>query len=312
MKIDVCLCTFRRPQVVETLQSIARADRPEGSVLRVIVIDNDDTPSAETYVADLAKDANNSLDIDYRHVPGANISIARNGGLDAANGDWVAFLDDDEIVEPDWLTALYDRAAATGADAVFGHSHAIYGPEAPQWIVDGDFHSQFAAPRGDVVETGHTCNALLRWGDAPWREERFEIERGRSGGEDTEFFFRLRNQGARYAIADQSIVREEVPQSRLSLSWLMRRRFRIGQSYAARAQSGLARLKLFPLAAIKATYSFLRAILSWPWMAKRAFWLMRGTMHAGVCAGCLNVRQSALYGIAQRPQPTGASGVAEK
>lgn len=312
MKIDICLCTFRRPQVIETLKSVTRAAVPEGAELRVIVIDNDDPPSAKLYVTEFAESVSNSLRIDYRHVPGSNISIARNGGLDEADGDWICFLDDDEIVEPDWLTALVERAEATKADAVFGHSRAIYGPDAPEWIVNGDFHSQFAVPRGDVVETGHTCNALLRWGEAPWRQERFEIERGRSGGEDTEFFFRLRNQGARYTIADASIVREEVPQSRLSLSWLMRRRFRIGQSYAARAQSGLARLKLFPLAMVKAAYSYVRAIFAWPWMEKRAFWLMRGTMHSGVCAGCLKLRQSALYGDTNGSQPPQAVEIAEK
>ncbi|MEL6566055.1 MAG: glycosyltransferase family 2 protein [Pseudomonadota bacterium] len=305
MRIDVCLCTFRRPQVTETVRSVARADLPEGAQLRVIVVDNDDTPTAEEAMRLVA--AETGLDVLYRHVPGANISIARNGGLEAATGDWIAFLDDDEIVEPDWLVALVDRAQETGADAVFGHSRANYGPDAPEWIVAGDFHSQFAAPRGDVVETGHTCNALLRWGDAPWTGERFEVERGQSGGEDTEFFFRLRRMGARYAIADGSIVREDVPPARLTLPWLMRRRYRIGQSYAAVAQGGAARAKLFLTAAIKSVYCYARALPAWPVMARRAFWLMRGTMHLGVCAGCLRLRQSVLYGAAAVPDPKGAA-----
>ncbi len=294
MRIDICICTFRRPQVTDTLASVEAAERPEGAALRLVVIDNDDTPSAKARVRDAAQDMD--LPVHYVHAPGANISIARNAGLDAAAADWIAFLDDDEIVDPDWLTALVARQQATGADAVFGHSRAIYGSDAPAWIVAGDFHSQFAAPRGDVVETGHTCNALLRWGDAPWRDERFDIARGRSGGEDTEFFFRLRRMGARYAIADDSIVREEVPAIRASLGWLLKRRFRIGQSYAAVAQSGLDRARLFATAALKALYCYARALPAWPKPDRRAFWLMRGTMHAGVCAGCLRLRQAALYG----------------
>ncbi|MEL7127738.1 MAG: glycosyltransferase family 2 protein, partial [Pseudomonadota bacterium] len=111
-------------------------------------------------------------------------------------------------------------------------------------------------------------NALLRWGDAPWTGERFEVERGQSGGEDTEFFFRLRRMGARYAIADGSIVREDVPPARLTLPWLMRRRYRIGQSYAAVAQGGAARAKLFLTAAIKSVYCYARALPAWPvWRA---------------------------------------------
>ncbi|GAA6210042.1 glycosyltransferase family 2 protein [Cognatishimia sp. WU-CL00825] len=294
MKIDICICTFRRPFVVETLKSIEAADVPQGAELRIIVIDNDDTATAQERVESTA--ATMTRPVTYRHAPGANISIARNAGLDAADGDWIAFLDDDEVVEPTWLVALVDRQQETNADAVFGHSRANYGPDAPDWMIKGDFHSQFAAPRGDVVETGHTCNALLRWGDAPWRDERFALERGRSGGEDTEFFFRLRQMGASYAIADASIVSEDVPPARLSLGWLLRRRFRIGQSYAASAHGLPARAKLLVLASLKSAYSFLRAGLAFGAQDRRAFWLMRGTMHAGVCAGCLNVRQRALYG----------------
>lgn len=302
MNIDLCICTFRRAHIADTLQSVARAEIPDGAALTVIVIDNDDTPSAQVRVARVAQET--GLSIAYRHVPGANISIARNGGLEAATGDWIAFLDDDETVEPDWLAALIACARSTGADAVFGPARAIYGPDAPQWMIDGDFHSQTVAPCGDVVTTGHTCNALLRWGDAPWRHERFALKRGRSGGEDTEFFFRLKTFGARYAIAHDAIVHEDVPAARQDLNWLLKRRFRIGQSYSVVANDSGARVRLFTLAAIKSAYCHLLVVAAWPWMTRRAFWLLRGRMHAGVCAGCLRLTQRDLYGEVKVAMPT--------
>lgn len=293
MRIDVCICTFRRPQVVDTLRSVEAAARPEGAELRIVVVDNDDTPTAEGFVRETSQGM--TIPVDYLHVPGANISIARNAGLTGATGDWIAFLDDDEIVAADWLCALVARQVETGADGVFGRSLAIYGADTPDWIVAGDFHSQAPVLRGGTVETGHTCNGLLRWAGAPWMDERFALERGRSGGEDTEFFFRLGAMGARYAAAPDSIVREEVPADRATLDWLLKRRFRIGQSYAARAETSAEKGSLFVSAAAKSAWCHLRALpLRDP--AARAFWLMRGRMHAGVCAGCLNLEQRALYG----------------
>jgi succinoglycan biosynthesis protein ExoM len=294
MKIDVCICTYRRAHIRDTLLSVGAATIPDGAAVNTIVIDNDVTPSASERVAEAAKASH--LPISYHHVAGANISIARNAALDRASADWIAFLDDDEVVDPDWLTNLIARQVETGADGVFGPSYANYGKDAPAWIREGDFHSQFAAPRDGIVQTGHTCNGLLRWRGTPWQSQRFDITRGKSGGEDTEFFFRLWRMGAVYAIATDAIVREDVPPARLSLHWLLSRRFRMGQSYAASAQSPMRRAQLFSLAAGKSAYCYLRTVPNLRNPVKKAFWMMRATMHAGVCAGCLGVRQPELYG----------------
>lgn len=294
MRIDLCICTFRRPGVSETLSSVDRADIPGNVDLRIIVIDNDHAPTGQKRVEGTARTMR--IPVTYLHAPAANISIARNAGLDAADADWIAFLDDDETVPRNWLTTLLERQAQAGADAVFGHSHAVYPDNAPDWIVRRNYHSQIQAPRGGKVLTGHTCNALLRWGNAPWRQQRFVIERGRSGGEDTEFFFRLNRMGARFAIADESVVHETVPDSRLSFAWLRRRRFRIGQSYASSASGAGERLGLLFSALAKATYCSLMALLTLPDRDRRNFWALRGCMHFGVCAGCLALPQQRLYG----------------
>lgn len=298
MHIELCICTFRRPHITETLRSVDRDPVPEGVTLTITVIDNDETPSAQALVAEAAAGA--SVPVRYLHAPGANISIARNAGLEAATADWLAFLDDDEIAEPGWLEALVAKQRATRSDAVFGPSHALYGDDAPEWMVRGDFHSQVVEPRDGEVRTGHTCNALLRWAGTPWQGERFDLARGTSGGEDTEFFFRLYRLGAQFAVSNEAVVTEAVPPSRLSLKWLRQRRYRMGQSYAASALSPAARIRLFASAAIKTVYCHLRAAVAAHDRERRAFWLMRGALHAGVCAGCLRLPERTLYGHPER------------
>ena len=294
MKIDITLCTFRRPEVVETLRSIDGIDLPEGATARVVVIDNDHQPSAQEAVE--AQAASMRLPVTYLHAPAANIALARNAGLEAADADWVAFLDDDETVPRHWLTALTARQVETGADAVFGPSVALYDPDAPEWITAQDYHSNRPAPRNGVVETGYTCNAFLRWGEAPWTAERFDLARGKSGGEDTEFFFRLHRMGARFAIAEDAAVTETVPETRLTYEWLERRRFRMGQSYASSAPSPAARARLFAAASAKAAYCRARAIAAGRDEELRNFWRLRGSLHRGVCSGCLSRPSEDLYG----------------
>jgi succinoglycan biosynthesis protein ExoM len=292
--VDVLLCTFRRPEVARALASLGRLELPEGMALRIVVADNDETPTAEARVAEAA--AALPCPVSYLHAPARNISIARNAGLGAARADWVAFMDDDEAADPSWLAELLVEADRSGADGVFGPALSDYPPEAPDWMRRQDHHSNIPERRGGVVETGHTCNALLRWQGAPWQDQRFDLGRGRSGGEDTEFFFRLHRMGARFEIAEKAIVREPVAPDRLSFRWLRRRKFRMGQSYAASAPGGAARLKLGVSALGKATVCGLAALAFLPSADKRSFWALRGAMHVGVCSGCLALKQAELYG----------------
>jgi hypothetical protein len=58
--IDVCVCTYRRASLADTLRSIKTQQLPAGSNVRVIVADNDETPSAR----DVVRRAQTDLSLD--------------------------------------------------------------------------------------------------------------------------------------------------------------------------------------------------------------------------------------------------------
>ncbi len=73
----------------------------------------------------------------------SNISIARNACLDNSDGDFLAFIDDDETgIGRMAGRSLLETAEATGADAVLGPGarRSIPTPR-PRWMRRGDFHS---------------------------------------------------------------------------------------------------------------------------------------------------------------------------
>src|SRR5579863_3730380 len=94
LAIDVCICTYHRPSVLEVLAAVAAQDGRDAMALRIIVADNAALPDARATIC--ARGAALGLDLVYIHAPAKNISIARNACLAAAGGDWIAFLDDDE------------------------------------------------------------------------------------------------------------------------------------------------------------------------------------------------------------------------
>lgn len=293
--IDVCVCTFRRESLTDTLASIEKQELPADVSLRIIVADNDAEPSAAARVGAFREQS--EIPVRYIHAPARNISIARNACLDAATADWLAFIDDDEVAAPDWLALLLAQAEREDLTAVFGPAHARYDETAPEWITLKDFHTNQPERRGAIVETGHTCNALVRRTDPLVRGERFLREKGRSGGEDTEFFFRLYHKGARYGICQAARVFEKVEGKRLDYRWLLRRRFREGQSYGyhAAGDNNLKTVGIILLAGLKVIFSLL-ATLVFCWSeAERNYWSLRAVFHAGVVSSLFQVPEEQQY-----------------
>src|SRR5207248_1417367 len=137
-RVDVCICTYQRRAVADAVRSVALQRGLDAVAVRVVVADNAVEPWARELVSRTGLET--GLDIHYVHAPANNIAVARNACLDAAGGDWIAFLDDDEIASPGWLAALLADARSGEWDAVLGPVRAIYPAQAPQWVRGADLH----------------------------------------------------------------------------------------------------------------------------------------------------------------------------
>jgi succinoglycan biosynthesis protein ExoM len=296
-EVDIAVCTYRREGLRETLRSLGRLAVPAGVRVRVIIADNDITPSARNLVE--AMRASFPFEIAYVHCPASNISIARNACLDHAKGRFIAFIDDDEIASEVWLAELVGTANATNADAVLGPVRAVYPPAAPSWMRNGDFHSTRPVWVGREILAGYTCNVLIRRTAAALASRRFSQALGRSGGEDTEYFAQMVKAGGRIAYAEHALVYEPVPADRAGLAWLARRRFRFGQTHGRLLQesaSTLERCLQVGIAGSKAAYCFAVAAALAVMPVRRWRYGLRGILHVGTMSGLLGFREIEQYG----------------
>ncbi|MDX3927024.1 MAG: glycosyltransferase family 2 protein [Shinella sp.] len=303
-RIDIGVCTFRRPELEETLRSLAMIGVPDGASVRIIVADNDTVPSARERVEALRPIV--PFGIVYVHCPASNISIARNACLDHADGDFLAFVDDDETVTEFWLVRLLETARETGAEVVLGPVTADYAETAPGWMRTGDFHSTLPVWIGDEIRTGYTCNTLLRLASPALEGRRFNLALGKTGGEDTEFFTHLHQAGGRIVFSADALVHEPVPQKRASLSWLAKRRYRMGQTHGrlvGETRGAIARFAQIALAAAKAGFCALAgAVFLFSPVRRYRYWL-RGALHAGAIGGLLGLREIRQYGTLEATSP---------
>jgi glycosyltransferase involved in cell wall biosynthesis len=121
VRASICVLTYKRPEALKAcLNSIIAARLPNDCVL--IIIDNADSKDGEAVYE--AFDFKN-LNAHYVHEPEKGVVHARNRAMDEAfithKCDWLCFIDDDETVNKNWLSALLDCQSRTRADAVMGN-----------------------------------------------------------------------------------------------------------------------------------------------------------------------------------------------
>jgi succinoglycan biosynthesis protein ExoM len=166
--------------------------------------------------------------------------------------------------------------------------------------VKSDLHSTKPVWVDGEILTGYTCNVLFCRTAKPFDGLRFKPELGRSGGEDTAFFAAAHNRGARIAYAPDAIVTEAVPAQRATFRWLLKRRFRAGQTHGFllhAKQGGIgARTGNIAKASCKALACLALALLPANRVGHMRQCLLRGALHAGVVARLLGKADIEQYG----------------
>lgn len=293
--ISVCIPTFRRP---ERLQALLH-DLSQQTLLptQVVVVDNDVQRSGEPAVHAFKAGCPGGqpvYELVYDTQPERNISLTRNLTVSLANGEWLAFIDDDERPPSDWLAGMLAAAGQWQAEGVLAPVLPVVPADAPDWIRKGRFYDFPRMPSGTVVPLNQLRfgNVLLK-GDVVRAEPGpFDPDFRLSTGEDADMLLRLIDKGAKVVWCDTACIEEPVEPGRLSLNWLLRRAYSGGQEFARKAlaghygQKGWANAaRLFADTLIKLVVALALVPLSLPLGRHRAaHWLLRAQANMGKLA----------------------------
>lgn len=231
--IAICIATYQRPiQLAILLESIIRSHLPKNYSIELRVIDNDASSSSK-YVVDEFCSKNPILTVNYDVESKQNIARARNKAIEMGDADAYVFVDDDEIVEFDWLNSLIHGMHNNRSDASFGPVKCILGKAAKKWQGRGKFFEKAIANTDSTIDwcNTRTSNTIVRGEWFNQRHFRFDPELGRSGGSDSDLFARMQEFGAHFSTSHEAFVKEYVPKERASLKWLWKRAYRNGLIY---------------------------------------------------------------------------------
>ena len=234
-EITVCVCSYRRPQLLERLLGALATQRTDGLfTFGCAVVDNDAAASARAIVERLQ--STSPVPIRYAVEPVRSFAEARNRALALVTGQFVAFIDDDEVPGEDWLLELWRTLHRYDVDAVLGPVRPYFERKPPSWIVRSRICERSSHPTGSKLHwrDTRTGNVLLRMAIVAQDGVRFDPAYA-TGGEDVDFFRRAARIGRKFVWCEQAAAYELVPEARLRRSYFLRRALlqgRVSSRYA--------------------------------------------------------------------------------
>jgi glycosyltransferase involved in cell wall biosynthesis len=231
MKVTLILCTYNRCQLlVKALESIAVQSLPNDVEWEVLVVDNNSDDQTCEVVTDFSRRYPGRFRYLFEPRPGK--SHALNSGIQDAQGDVLAFTDDDVIVEPTWLqqltTHLRDGAWAGSGGRTL--PERTFSP--PRWL---SLEGKYALGPFAVFDLGCSAGNLTEppfGNNMAFRKEMFEKHGGfrtdlgpRPGSEirseDCEFGRRLLAAGELLHYEPSAVVYHTVPENRLQKNYFL-------------------------------------------------------------------------------------------
>lgn len=200
------------------------------ALTELVVINNSGAGSEDVIqkVLDDSKIAE-KLPVSLINSPQNNIATARNILLENTNHDLLAFIDDDEFPEKQWLAELVQMYERTGCVVVAGPVHAVFEAETPRWVTQIDLHNTRDRTDGGIINMTGTGNVLIHKPSVA--NFRFKESFGKSGGSDTDFFLRVYDAGHQMRWATRAVAYEDIPPSRANPQYLFGRFMSQGANY---------------------------------------------------------------------------------
>ena len=202
-RVTVCLMHFNRPKLVEAALSSALGQTYE-HLETLIFDDGSDARGAVETLEALVETHGGRVRLvrqDNRYL-----GAARNSAARAANGEYVYFLDDDNVLKPHAIDTLVRAACTSGADFVGSFSDIFTGEDAPapgavaeRRILQAGSDGGFALFFNTILDGNALCrrDAFL---DLGGNTEDYGI-----GKEDQEFFARAIRSGRSVNIVPEAL-----------------------------------------------------------------------------------------------------------
>ncbi len=128
--ITALVCTYNRAPTLRRMLTSFYAQDCLDLPHELILVDNNSTDETQAVAAEFAHQPGFRCIVETKQ----GLSPARNRGIAESTGDIIACLDDDVLLDPQWLAKLQACYDETGAQVVGGRSYLVIEGDPPPWF----------------------------------------------------------------------------------------------------------------------------------------------------------------------------------
>lgn len=238
-RLTVAIPTHNRATTLgQTLASVAAQVLARGVEVECLVVDNNSTDDTAAVVESFARNSALSVRRVFEQRPGS--SFARNRAVDEVSGDFIFFIDDDAVAEPDWAAELLAEIERRSLDGACGMVLPRWPMAPPRWLGPSIYvklavHDERAVAPPKAAEALHNYfsanvgfrrECFMRFGR--FREDLGVVGANPYSGEDTELFARIIARGGAMGFAPRARVHHLISPERMTRAYLRRKSFAYG------------------------------------------------------------------------------------
>ena len=246
MKLSIIISTYNRAtSLMRTLESVVQQSA-DPAVWECVVVNNASTDDTAAQCQSFI-DSHPSFNIRLVEEPKQGLSHARNCGIRASKGAYIAFIDDDETISKEFVDAYIELFTEHGAFAAAGAVEPCYDGGRPRWMSKYpeqmianpiDLGKKICRIPSDITPAG---------GNMAFNREVFTLygdfdpalgRRGKTllGGEENDLFARIRALGERVYYVPKAKVLHHISTEKLTPEYFDALAYGVGCSKRLRAE----------------------------------------------------------------------------
>ena len=196
MVLSIIICTYNRVDFLEKCINSILNQINDYSEIEIVIIDNNSNDNTRKFIESFKKE-----NIKYFLETNQGLSYARNKGIDVSKGKFLAFVDDDAIINKNWVKSLIKQLKKKQYNQIYGGPiYPNFEIKCPKWIDRKFFIRKFKKTDGfldsltsqDGFSGGNMCIPKEIFNKIGYFNTNLGMQGKKMGlGEESELFYRI-------------------------------------------------------------------------------------------------------------------------